>query len=224
MHFAHLDHGNGNKAGRFAIVAGLHALVAVGVINMMNSKDISMPSPLADLTVFMTPKPVEPPKPPIEPPTDLPQLVQPKISMPVIEVDVPPPLLDNALQTTTELQPMLEPQPAQPSQPEKPAQTTAPATGSGALRSAVLADASGCAKPDYPLSAARNGDTGTVTLALLVGTDGRVTGSRIQKSSGSRDLDRAAVNALSLCQFKPAMHNGVPEAGWAQIAYVWTLD
>jgi protein TonB len=63
-----------------------------------------------------------------------------------------------------------------------------------------------------------------VTLALLVGTDGRVTSSRVQTSSGSRELDRAAVNALSLCQFKPAMNNGVPEAGWAQIAYVWSLE
>jgi protein TonB len=63
-----------------------------------------------------------------------------------------------------------------------------------------------------------------VTLALLVGTDGRVTSSRIQKSSGFRELDRAAVNALSQCQFKPAMNNGVPEAGWGQIAYAWVLD
>ena len=92
------------------------------------------------------------------------------------------------------------------------------------MRSAVLADANGCAKPDYPVRAARNGETGTVTLALMVGTDGRVQDARIQSSSGSRDLDRAALNALSLCQFKPAMNNGVAEAGWAQIAYVWTLD
>jgi protein TonB len=32
------------------------------------------------------------------------------------------------------------------------------------------------------------------------------------------------VNALSMCQFKPAMNNGTPEAGWAQLAYVWTLE
>ncbi|MGH8855994.1 MAG: hypothetical protein ACREWI_17160 [Telluria sp.] len=32
------------------------------------------------------------------------------------------------------------------------------------------------------------------------------------------------VNALSLCRFKPAMSNGMAEAGWAQIAYAWTLE
>jgi protein TonB len=115
--------------------------------------------------------------------------------------------------------------------PTAPAQTAPdapPATNAGAntgqMHSAVLADANGCALPDYPSSAARNGETGTTTLALLVGTDGRVSSARVQQSSGSRVLDRAALNALSLCKFKPALNNGVPEAGWGQLAYVWKLD
>ena len=225
MHFAHLEHGNGSKAGKFALVAGLHALVAVGVVDMMNNKDISMPKLPDVLTVFTTPEPVELPPLPPDPPTPMPTLTPPPISIPTIEVDVTPPPIDNPVHATLEPQPMLEAaQPARAETPAQPATPTTPTTGSGAMRSAVLADASGCAKPDYPVSAARNGDTGTVTLALLVGTDGRVTGSRVQKSSGSRDLDRAAVNALSLCQFKPAMNNGAPEAGWAQIAYVWSLE
>lgn len=222
MHFAHLEPGNGSKAGKFAMVAGLHALIAIGVINLTNNKVISMPSLPEDLTVFMTPEPVKPPPTPPEPPTPMPKVAPPKISVPQVELDVPPPPMDSPVQATTETAAPAEP--AQPYQAETPAQPAAPSSNSGAMRSAVLADASGCAKPAYPVSAARNGDTGTVTLALLVGADGRVTGSRVQKSSGSRDLDRAAVNALSLCQFKPAMNNGVAEAGWAQIAYVWSLE
>jgi protein TonB len=92
------------------------------------------------------------------------------------------------------------------------------------VRSIALAEASGCATPEYPARAARNGDSGTVVLALLIGTDGRVANARVQKSSGSRDLDKAALNALSMCQFKPGMNNGVPEAGWGQVAFVWTLQ
>jgi len=42
--------------------------------------------------------------------------------------------------------------------------------------------------------------------------------------SGSRALDSVALNAPSLCKFKPATNNGVPEAGWARLAFVWTLD
>jgi protein TonB len=92
------------------------------------------------------------------------------------------------------------------------------------MRTAVLADANGCALPAYPPAAAREGITGTSTLALLVGADGRVSSARIEHTSGSRVLDSAALNALSLCKFKPATNNGVPEAGWARLAFVWTLD
>lgn len=222
MHFSSMPHDGGSKAGKFALVAGLHALIAVGVVNMMNNKVISMPSLPQDFTVFMTPEPVRPPEPPPEPPTVAPKVAPPRIVVPKLEVDVPPPPMDTPLQTTTEVPPVQER--AQPAQAEVAPQPTTPSANSGAMRSAVLADADGCVKPNYPASAARNGETGTVTLALLVGADGRVTDSRIKKSSGSRELDRAAVNALSLCQFKPAMNNGVPEAGWGQIAYVWTLD
>ncbi|UUZ51198.1 energy transducer TonB [Massilia sp. B-10] len=37
---------------------------------------------------------------------------------------------------------------------------------------------------------------------MLIGTNGQVTESRIQKSSGFRELDRAAIAALSMCKFK----------------------
>jgi protein TonB len=227
MHFSHMHPDTGSKAGKFAIVAGLHALIAVGVVNMLNNKVMSLPSLPDDLTVFLKPEPPVPPPVPPDPPTPMPQVAPPHIVVPKLEIEVPPPPVDNPVQaTTTDVPPTQEP--AQPMQAEVPAKPATPTTSSGAtrgeMRSAVLADARSCVTPNYPAAAARNGDSGTVMLALLVGADGRVTSSRIQKSSGSRELDRAAVNALSLCRFKPAMNNGVPEAGWGQIAYVWTLD
>jgi len=222
MHFTQINDGTGGKAGKFALVAGLHVLVAMGVVNVMNSKSISLPALVEDTLVWVKPD-VPPPPPPPEPPTPRVETVKPPIVVPKVEVDIPPPPVEQRVEATTEPQPM--PEPAQPAASETPP-SPAPAASSnpGAMRSAVLADADGCAKPDYPTSAARNGETGTVTLALMVGADGRVKDSRIQSSSGSRVLDRAAVNALSMCQFKPAMNNGTAEAGWAQIAYVWTLD
>lgn len=221
MHFPH--HPRGSNATKFALVAGLHALIAVGVVNMLNNKVISLPSPRDALTVFATPEPVKPPPVPVDPPTPLPQ-VMPPLMVPKIDVPLPP--IDDPVQATTTQTPPIpkETQSAQPAQTEGPAKTGAASVNAGTMRSAVLADASGCVKPNYPAASARNGDAGTVMLALLVGPDGRVTSARIQKSSGFRELDRAALNALSLCQFKPAMNNGVPEAGWAQLAYVWTLD
>lgn len=220
MHFTHVDQSAGGKAGKFALVAGLHMLVALGVINTMNSKTISLPAVLDDTLVWVKPE-IPPPSPPPEPPRPQLRSAPPQVVVPKVEVDVPLPLVEPQLATTTEV----APEPALPAQTEAPPTTAAqPSSNSGQMRNAVLADANACAKPDYPMRAARNGETGTVTLALLVGADGRVQQSRIQSSSGSRELDRAAVNALSLCQFQPANNNGIPEAGWAQIAYVWTLE
>jgi protein TonB len=222
MHFSQINDGTGGKAGKFALVAGLHALVAVGVINVMNAKTFSIPALMEDPLVWIEPT-VPPPLPP-DPPKPRVEVAKPQIVVPKVEVDVPPPPVEERVEATTEAQPMPEPALPAASAVDAPPSQASSSSNTGEMRSAVLADADGCAKPAYPVSAARNGETGTVTLALMVGADGRVQDSRIQQSSGSRVLDRAAVNALSLCRFKPAMRGGVAEAGWAQIAYVWTLD
>lgn len=89
---------------------------------------------------------------------------------------------------------------------------------------AAVVDASACSKPDYPKSSLRNGDTGTVMLALLIGTDGKVADSRVERSSGFRDLDRAAQAGLSLCKFKPGTVDGVAQQSWTRMQYVWSLN
>lgn len=96
------------------------------------------------------------------------------------------------------------------------------AAASRAPRTAVIADARSCVAPPYPINAYRNGQAGTVLLALLVASDGRVVESKVQKSSGSSELDKAARNALSLCKFKPA--EGQTEPTWANLSYVWSID
>lgn len=92
------------------------------------------------------------------------------------------------------------------------------------VRVAPIIDASNCAKPAYPAAALRNEETGTVSLAFLVGKDGKVASAKVERSSGSRDLDRAAVNGLSLCRFTPGTVDGVPYESWYRMQYVWSLD
>ncbi|MBD8657781.1 energy transducer TonB [Oxalobacteraceae sp. CFBP 13730] len=220
MHGSYIHDGVGGKAGKFVLVAGLHVLVAMGVVNVMNAKTISLPAIFDEPMVWMTPE-IPPPSPPPEPPRPQVRSAPPDIVVPKVEVEIAAPPPQPAVQASTEP----APEPAPPLQTEAPpAPAAQPSTSNALVRSAVLADASGCTKPAYPVRAARNGDTGTVTLALLVGADGRVQDARIQSSSGSRDLDRAAINALSTCTFRPAMQGGVAAAGWAKLAYVWTLE
>jgi protein TonB len=216
-----MNSNGGSKATKIAAVAGFHILVGVLFVHSLNARHITMPKMPEELVVMFTPEAPPPPPPPPEPPTPMPKVAPPQIVAPPVEVQVqqpPPPDTVTAAVTA-------DPAPAAPTatpQPEGP--PAAPTENTGKMHTAVLADANGCAKPDYPKNALRNGETGTVTLALLVGTDGRVAGSRVQKTSGSRDLDKAAVSALSMCKFKPATNGGVAEQAWAQIAYVWTLD
>lgn len=217
MHFSDTQDGNGSKFTKIAIVTALHLAVGAALIHNMNSKSFSMPKAVEDL-VMLTIEAPKPPPPPPEPPTPKQKPVtQPKVVAPVVEVEVPQEPTEVAIQATTEPTPAADPGPATPEAP-------AANPNAGKLFSAALADANGCAKPDYPAKAARNGETGTVSLALLIGVDGRVSDSKVQRSSGSRELDRAAQAALSMCKFKPAVNNGAAEPGWGQIAYVWSLN
>lgn len=103
-----------------------------------------------------------------------------------------------------------------------PAASTNPASAGRTARAAVIVDASACAPPKYPTNAYLSGESGTVVLALLVGGDGKVMESKVQKSSGSSELDKAARKALSQCKFKPADSQAEPT--WATLSYVWSLD
>ncbi|WP_332851453.1 TonB family protein [Duganella sp. S19_KUP01_CR8] len=93
-----------------------------------------------------------------------------------------------------------------------------------APRTAVIVDAKACVPPKYPPNSYLSGESGSVLLALLVGNDGKVLESKVQKSSGFPDLDKAARRALSQCKFKPASSDGQGEPVWATLTYVWSLD
>jgi protein TonB len=220
MQFSYSNHGNSSKTTKFVLIAGLHVAVGAVFVQSMATKKVSVSLP--DQVLVMIQPERTPPPPPPEPPKPMQQLAPPDIVVPKTEVPVAPPPEPTV---TAALETEATPQPSTPvtTAAEAPPATNASAN-TGQMHSAVFADANSCALPNYPASAARDGETGTTTLALLVGTDGRVSSARIQQSSGSRALDRAAINALSLCKFKPAMNNGAPEAGWAQMAYVWKLD
>ncbi|WP_426116871.1 energy transducer TonB [Massilia sp. PWRC2] len=220
MHFSDLSEKGGTKFSKLALVAALHVAIGALFIHTLNSRGVALPKMPEELIVMFTPEAPPPPPPPPEPPKPMPKTAPPQVIAPPVEVPVqqPPPPDAAAAVVSTET----APQPATSAVADPG--PVAPAPTSGVMRTVALADASGCATPNYPVRAARNNESGTVTLALLVGTNGRVSDSRIKSSSGSRELDRAAIAALSTCTFKPAMNGGVAEPGWAQIAYVWTLE
>ncbi len=67
--------------------------------------------------------------------------------------------------------------------------------------------------PAYPRSALRSGIGGTVNVSVDVGPDGVPTSVSIASGSGSRDLDRAALDAVRRWRFRPATVGGQPSVG-----------
>lgn len=65
--------------------------------------------------------------------------------------------------------------------------------------------------PDYPRAALMAGAEGVVLLEIHVGRDGRPMDVRLHRSSGNRELDRAAMRHVQRhWTFQPAMRDGVP--------------
>ena len=199
-----------------AFVAVLH-LVAAGIA-LKHSTILIPPQVIVD-PIFVDPLPPESPKPKRTEEFKIPFTAPPIIT---------PPILDPAVK------PVIEPPPITTSPPDGPIGDPEPKRGSeiGAptapprapVNVAALIDAASCAKPAYPAGALRNGDEGTVTLAFLVGKDGRVASAKVERTSGHRDLDRAALQGLSLCAFKPGTIDGVAQESWARMQYAWQLD
>jgi protein TonB len=79
-------------------------------------------------------------------------------------------------------------------------------------------------KVDYPKASLMNEEQGTVSMSFLVNPDGSVADSKIDKSSGYRNLDKAAVKGLSGCKFKAGSKDGSPAQTWAKVDYAWKLD
>ena len=84
-------------------------------------------------------------------------------------------------------------------------------------------DAKNC-KAEYPKASLMNEEQGTVSMSFLVKTDGSVADSKLEKTSGFKNLDKAAIKALSACKFKPGTKDGSPAETWTKVDYAWKLD
>ncbi|MBI3229194.1 MAG: energy transducer TonB [Burkholderiales bacterium] len=85
-------------------------------------------------------------------------------------------------------------------------------------------DSKSCEKPAYPRASLVNEEKGLVVLAFLISAEGKVMESKVDKSSGFKNLDRAAMSALGQCKFKPGTKDGKPEQAWTKVEYNWTLE
>lgn len=77
---------------------------------------------------------------------------------------------------------------------------------------------------NYPESARDRGEEGNVLLLLLIDREGRVIEAKIQRSSGSRLLDQAALKMAEKTSFHPYRENGVAQPVYVPMPLEFKLD
>ncbi len=203
-----------------SVVVLFHAILIYALLNGLGKQIVAI---IKDVPIeARIIEEIKPPPPP--PPVEHKVIPPPKMAAPPPPPYVPPPEVQVA------------PAPPAPTisaistvKPESAVliTSTAPAVaggkGTGPVSIAPVVDFSTCDKPDYPRNSLRNEEHGLVRIAFLIGLDGHVAESKIEKTSGYRALDNAAKNALSLCKFKPGTLDGKPQQTWTAVDYVWKL-
>lgn len=78
--------------------------------------------------------------------------------------------------------------------------------------------------PEYPATAQRSGEEGTVIVRVDVDANGNPIDVELAQSSRSRDLDRAALRAVRGWTFEPAIRDGKPVASSVQVPVDFRLE
>ncbi|WP_300556622.1 energy transducer TonB [Limnohabitans sp. Rim8] len=219
----------------------LHALL-LWAVHVGLTRDVVQKMPTVVQALLLsdtrpaTPPPAAPPPPTPSPPPPTPQPAKPAptpapvappvtqapaAELPAITTPTPTPTgLTASVPATAPAPPTATPVPT----PVTAAPTRATAPAPAPTRTAAGVNVNQCEKPEYPSASRRLEEEGTVALRFLVGVDGKVLQSEIEKSSGFKRLDEAARAGLSKCQFRPALVDGKPEQAWASMKYTWRLE
>nr|NUR38165.1 energy transducer TonB [Sphingomonas sp.] len=172
-----------------------------------------------DLKTFDVEEPPPPPEEPPPPPKDMPKVPPPPITPPpLVRMEAPPPPIQTVTAPTPPVIPPVVPSPPAPPPPPHKVQSAVSARGS--LTSLFNAD-------DYPASAQAAGAEGTAQATITIGTDGRVVGCTIIRSTGNSALDATTCNIIRRrAKYVPAKDsNGNPTTDSVTTPpIVWRLE
>lgn len=226
MNFSNEKESSSKRLTGIAVAIAIHALLGFLVVSGMGKRMIEQiknpvetkiieevkPPPPVDLPPPPPPPEIKSPPPPFIPPPEV--VVQTPVQAPVISntTNVAPKQADVRPQAQVAAAPPAPPAPP-PAPPAPPAKTPA------------FISIKECGKPDYPKNAARNEEEGTVEIKFLIDGEGKVKNSEITRSSGSRELDKAAVAHLTSCnKFRAGTENGKAVESSTTVAYQWKLE
>ena len=210
---------SGRRFTGLVVVVAFHIVLGYALVEGLARKIVEVVRQPLETKIVEEIKPPPPEKPP-PPPPKLAAPPPPYIPPPEVNVQVPV-IAPTITAVTTVKPPEPVPPPAAPPAPPAPEPVKAPHVP---VRVGAVVDARACEKPAYPAAALRANETGVVQLNFLIDVDGRVLESKIARSSGSRRLDEAAREGLSLCKFRPATVDGKPERTWSRIEFEWRIE
>jgi periplasmic protein TonB len=78
--------------------------------------------------------------------------------------------------------------------------------------------------PAYPTAARRRRAEGVVLIRARVGRGGAVIEAHVAQTSGARDLDQSALEAVKGWRFRPAMHGRDPLEAWVSVPIRFQLS
>ena len=78
--------------------------------------------------------------------------------------------------------------------------------------------------PKYPVQSVRDRAEGKVVLKVLVSADGKPEEITLEGSSGSEDLDRAAITAVKTWDFNPGLKKGVAVPAYLIVPVEFNLN
>jgi protein TonB len=207
------------------VVVVLHILLGWALVNGLARRVVEVIKGPIETKIIEEVKPPPPPEENLPPP---PKMAAPPPSyMPPPEVQIATPQVAPTITVTREAPPPAPVRIAPPPAAVAPAPVAPPAPKPHAVPARI--DVSTCEKPAYPAAALRAEATGTTKIRFTVDATGAVSKAEVEQSAGvSREhrlLDRAAVDALSKCRFKPGTdENGKPVGGTTVVEYVWKLE
>ncbi len=212
-----------------AAVVVLHVLLFAALYSGLGAKLLKKDPVVVVAQLSATPEPrlqqpsvptdVQPVKPQVKAPATLP-VVPPVMALTVQSAPVMPVPVSATVSVPAEA--------SAEQTPVSPAVATlalsAPVAVAVVREPAKLQASGNCKKPEYPAISRNKEEQGSVQLLFLIGIQGQVLDSKIEKSSGFARLDDAARAALAQCQFKPGSVDGKPEPSWAHVKYTWRLN
>jgi len=209
------DHALGSRAIGIGLVLLLHAAIIYALVTGLARRAVDIVRAPIETKIIDEVKPERkeppPPPPPQLAPPPVPFVPPPEI---VIEKPPPPPPKNTAPAVVTTVRP-----PAPPPPP-----VVAPQPAPEPVRVLPRVDAAHSREPEYPPSARRLGIQGSLIMEVLIDIDGRVKDSKLVQTSGSEQLDAAALKGVKEnYRFVPGTVDGKPQPMWFTFRFTWKL-